>query len=155
MPLNLPQELDRLASELMEYAREGLSREGELYPIGAAITPEQEVQWCAIADDAHELSDVSVADELESLVNGMSADARAGRFVATGVLCQAIVVPPEGQNKVDAVELRLDHRSGDSVRVFVPYALDSGGVSFQRLFTSEGDASMFHQGLIRIQNTNA
>lgn len=152
MPLNLPAELDRLASELMEYAREGLSREGEIYPIGAGITSVDQIEWCAVSDTADDAP--SITDEITSLIHGMAADAQSGKFVATGVLCQAKVSPPGAHEHVDAVEMRLDHRRGDSLRVYVPFAIGSGGVSFRQLFASDGDSSMFRDRLLQIRMDN-
>ncbi len=148
MSLTLPSELDRLASELMEYAREALSKGGEVYPIGAGITPDLELQWCAVDDTDDELT---ATEELDNLVQGMAGDAKSGKFIGAGILCTARITPPGWERKVDAVELRLDHKSGASLRVYIPYEAGQGGISFYAMFTSEGDSVMFHQGLVRIQ----
>ncbi len=132
----------------MEYAREGLAKGDELYPIAVGVTPDNRLEWCAVDESDDSLS---AAEELDKLVHGITHDAETGKFVATGILCSARITPPKWERKVDAVELRLDHRDGTSLRVYIPYEIGKNGISFYAMLTREGDAAIFHKGLVRIQ----
>jgi hypothetical protein len=55
-------------------------------------------------------------------------------------------MPPNGKDKSDAVQIRLEHADGYSAEVFLPYQIDEvGGVTFGAMFAQEGKHDIFRQ----------
>jgi hypothetical protein len=54
------------------------------------------------------------------------------------------VIPPDSNQKTDAVLVRLEHVDGLSIDVFFPYSIKSKGeVVYGKTFAQKGDAIIF------------
>jgi len=66
------------------------------------------------------------------------------RFKATALVVDIRTIPPGKKEKQDAVEVRLDHVSGYSVKVIFPYVFSSKGQpEFSPPFALAGEGRIF------------
>jgi hypothetical protein len=96
------QDYNALLDALMPFAEQMLKQHGEFFPFGAAINPAGEVTAHAAADG----SEQPPSEELIALlVQGLQAEARAGKIRAAGICYDGRIV--QDGKKVDAVILTL------------------------------------------------
>ena len=70
--------------------------------------------------------------------------ARQGKYKATGIVYDAMTVPPGATAKTDTIAVRLDHADGYSVVVMTPYQRGSGGDVVKGTdFAVQGEGSIF------------
>jgi hypothetical protein len=111
-------DLDQLLDVLLPFAQKCLVERGEFYPFGASLSRTGEL----VLQAAHAGDDPPPAQEaLETLEGILRTQATGGEIRAAG-LCVAVRTQPPGQtNKIDAIHVGLEHQTGESVSVFLPY----------------------------------
>jgi len=71
-------------------------------------------------------------------------EAQAKEIKAAVILVNVRVLPPDARDKVDAVELRMDHAAEEPVSIYVPYVVAKGKVvEFAEPFTLPGQRFAF------------
>jgi hypothetical protein len=142
---------ERLMNVLMPRAEQLLESGGEFYPIGAAMLSGGEVVWTGAYDGRdHPPS----GDLIALLKTGFVEGARRGEYKATGLLYDALVIPPGHSAKTDAIIVSLNHRDNYSVRMIFPYGIRQSGFGPWRKrtltlgagFANQGEADIFAGG---------
>ena len=78
----------------------------------------------------------------DSLRNG----AAQGKYKSTGIVYDVTTLPPGAREKSDAIAVRLDHESGYSVVVMIPYRLDPNRALVKgTIFATQGDGLIFRR----------
>jgi hypothetical protein len=117
-----------------------LEKSGEMFPIGAAMLSNGSVSAVATHDGDEHPSAQKVIDGLnEALRTG----ARKGLYKATGVAVDVRTIPPGESEKTDAIEVRLEHVSGYTVRVVFPYQIRDRKVTLGKAFGMKGTTDVF------------
>jgi len=81
---------------------------------------------------------------IELLFSGLSEQASQGSIIAAGICMDVKVVPPGSIAKTDAICVELEHRDGEAVDVFVPYAISSSGsITYGEIFATPGEQTIF------------
>lgn len=134
------EECERLLGAAVPFAMDMLTKAGEFYPFGAAMTPAGEVVMVASTQDEEHPASTAV---LERLTADLREAAGAGRYNAVALAADVRVSSPSSDYR-DAIRVALEHRSGYSVYVFVPYRLDAPGqVRTGAPFASERKKEVF------------
>jgi hypothetical protein len=103
-------DLDGLLNMTLPFAQQMLSKHGEFYPFGAAMTTSGETRLLAgELGQEHPASD----DVLSLLVEGLRQDRGSLRAVA---ICSDVRLPD-----FDAIRVELEHRDGQAMAVLLPY----------------------------------
>lgn len=101
-----------------------------------------EIQWVGakIEDDDHPPSE-SLIDLLTETFKNQAA---RGGLRATGICYDVLTVPPGEDQKRDAICCGLEHYSGETMDVFVPYVktVDSD-VQYSQVFVAKRTAQFF------------
>ena len=136
-------DLDALLNDLLPFGERMLAEFGEFLPFGGKITGDGE----HISVGAQGSSERSKSKELiDIMTDAFRSAAAAGKIRAAGICFDVRVVPPGQVDKTDAIQLALERDGGDSVDVFVPYAvLPNGQVTYGELFAAERTPTMFAQ----------
>ena len=78
------------------------------------------------------------------LEKGFRDGAKRRLYKATAIVVDVRTIPPGKKDKQDAIEVRLDHVSGYSVKVLFPYAFSSkGDLSVAPPFAVLGEGRIF------------
>lgn len=117
-------DIDRLLNVLISIAKQTLEAKGEFHPFSAALDSSAMPTAMPASEGDHR----TVEAVIEQLVLSLQSRAAKGEITTAGVCLDAWVVPPSTGEKTDAIELRLEHASGQAVRVFLPYSKDASGM---------------------------
>jgi hypothetical protein len=135
-------ELDELFNMLVPFAKTMLREYGEFYPFGAFMSSSGEIQWVGakMEDDDHPPSE-SLIDLLTETFKNQAA---RGGLRAAAICYDVLTIPPGEDQKRDAICCGLEHYSGETVDVFVPYVktVDSD-VQYGEIFVAKRTAQFF------------
>ena len=137
---NAKADCEELLNFQLPFAERMLANYGEFIPFGAKLMADGEL--IAVAGDTGEEHPLS-QDVIDLLRNAFLAEANTGAIIATAVTYGVRVNRPGTSIKTDAVALALDHCSGYSIEMFVPYSIDGGQVTFDAAFGNVGDNLIF------------
>jgi hypothetical protein len=105
-------DLDALLDAVLPFAQDMITKRGEFFPFGAAMSAAGDVRIVVgYTGSEHPLSQ----DVIDTLLVGFRADAEAGTLRAAGICFDAKVRGPDGK-PTDAIVVALEHRAGDTVR---------------------------------------
>jgi hypothetical protein len=129
-----------LMNMLVPFAEKMLREHGEFYPYGGTMMSDGSMTMTgAYNGNEHPNS----KDVIDMMVAAFKEEAHAGKYKATGIVYDVRTVPPGATEKTDAIAVRLDHRSGYSVVVMIPYRLAGGEVIKGAVFAVKGDGAIF------------
>jgi hypothetical protein len=132
---------DSLLNAVMPFAQKMLTKNREFYPFGATMSTGGEISLVAGATGNEHPESAAVIDVIEK---GFRESASSGKVRATALAIDVRITPPGKSTKQDAVEVRIDHRDNDSVRVIYPYSFSgSGEVLLEEPFAVPGDGRIF------------
>jgi hypothetical protein len=134
-------DIDSLLNLLLNLAKQMLERAGEFHPFSAALAPGGMPMAMPMHDGAHHASVEALIDQL---VLELRVKASAGEITTAGVCLDAWVVLPGTEQRCDAIEVRLEHGTGQAVRVFLPYIKGGEGeLSFGEIFATHWEPGIF------------
>ena len=136
-------DLNALLNDLLSFAERMLAEFGEFLPFGGKITADGE----HVSVGAKGSPERSKSKELvDIMTDAFRSEAGEGKIRAAGICFDVCVVPPGQADKTDAIQLALEREGGDSVDVFVPYAvLPDGQVTYGELFAAKRTPTIFMQ----------
>lgn len=135
------EESQQLMDALLPFAEEMLSKHGEFFPYGGAITKDGDIVNVAAGNGEEQ----PPSSELISMLhNAFKSAASNGNYRATALVYDVRIQLPSGE-KSDALAIELDHRSGYSVIVCLPYSLEEGQIQYGQISASAGQGNVFHQ----------
>ena len=137
------EECEKLMDVLLPFALQMLERYGEFYPFGGMITRDGKIVQIGAMDD--DMDHPKSQPLIDTMVSTFREKAKNGDCRATGIVVDVKVVPPDRAEKVDAIQLRMDHHDGYSVEVFFPYERRGKNIEVQPAFASKGSSLIFEQ----------
>jgi hypothetical protein len=135
-------ELDGLFNTLLQFAQTMLRKHGEFYPFGAIMTSSGEIRHIAarIESDDHPPSQPLIDLLTETFKN----QATKGELRAAGICYDVLTIPPGENEKRDAICCNLEHYSGETVDVFVPYVKAAEGhIQYREIFAVKRTGRFF------------
>jgi hypothetical protein len=88
----------------------------------------------------------STQGHIDLLNEGLRVEAQAGVNTACGICADVRVKPPGQESFVDAVQVHLEHESGECVDVFLPYEKTTAGdFKYGMLFASKAEPQVFQR----------
>ncbi|MBB1301292.1 hypothetical protein H5183_08085 [Pseudoalteromonas sp. SR44-8] len=133
-------ESQELMDAVLPLAEQLLTEHGEFFPYGGAMTPTGEIVNVAAYDgDEHPPS----TDVISMLNKAFISASRSKTYKATALVYDVRVPLPETGEKSDAIAINLDHQSGYSVVVFLPYEITEQGLKFGSIFAQAGEKGVF------------
>jgi hypothetical protein len=64
-------------------------------------------------------------------------------YVAVAIGVDVLTIPPDKQEKMNAIEIRIDIRGSDNINFYIPYEkLQSGEYKFYEVFSNTGTLSL-------------
>lgn len=134
------EESQRLMDSVLPFAEEMLTKHGEFFPYGGAITMNGDIVNVA-ADNGEEQP--PSAELISMLQNSFKSAADNGTYRATAIVYDVRIQLSSGELS-DALAIELDHQSGYSVIVYLPYSLEDGQVQYGQISASAGKGNVFH-----------
>lgn len=134
------EESQALMDAVLPLAEKLLSEHGEFFPYGGAMKPNGEIISVAAYDGDEQPPS---ADLINLLQQAYKTAAKNKEYKATALVYDVRVQLPESGEKSDAIAIALDHESGYSVVVFLPYNISNNQLSFGSIFAQAGENNVF------------
>ena len=135
------EECEELMGSVVPFAEQMLFQHREFYPFGGAMAPDGTI--IAVGGDTGNEHPAS-QDVITILEKGFQEGARTGKYKATALVIDMLVIPPGKDVKQDAIAVRLDHRNGYSVIVVFPYTIgQAGNVATEAPYAVKGEQKIF------------
>jgi hypothetical protein len=135
------QECEALMNALMPFAEKMLAKDRGFLPFGASMSASGQV---AVAMGAPTNEHADANELISTIERGFRDGAKKGQLKAVGIAVDVRIVPPGKLAKQDAVEIRLEHRDGYSVRIIFPYSFaEEGELKVEAPFATAGTGSVF------------
>jgi hypothetical protein len=135
-------ELDALFNTLLPVAQMLLRKYGGFLPFGATMSSSGEIRHVGAKIEGDEYP--TSQPLLDLLTETFEKQAAKGELRAAGICYDVLTVPPGEDQKRDAVCCGLEHYSGETVGVFVPYVKTADGdVQYGEIFTAKRTAQFF------------
>ena len=81
---------------------------------------------------------------IQLMTRNFRQQAAEGKLRAAGIVYDVLTVPPGKTQKTDAICVGLEHQSGQSVSVFLPYKKGwLGKIQYGELYATPRDAQFF------------
>ena len=133
-------EAQQLMDNVLPFAEQMLNEHGEFIPYGGAMTSSGEIVSVAGTDGEEQPKSTDI---IQLLQDGFKKEAQAGNYKATAIVYDVRVRSPETGDPSDAIAVALDHKSGYSVVVLLPYTLENGQLKYGAISAQAGENSVF------------
>lgn len=134
------EECEVLMNILLPYAQDLVKKHAEFYPVGATMDNNSDTSLTAV-HTGEEYPDPRKL--LADMTKVHKAMAEKNEIKACGVVWNAAVTMPDG-GKTDAIIVSLEHQSGYSVIVGMPYKIKMfKKISFGEIFAQNGKHDVF------------
>jgi len=132
-------ESQELMDAVLPIAEKLLTEHGEFFPYGGAMTPEGQIVDVA-AYDGNERPPSS--EVINMLQKAFQTAAKNKDYKATALVYDVRVQLANGEPS-DAIAIALDHESGYSVVVLLPYTLNGGQLQYGEISAQAGEGNIF------------
>jgi hypothetical protein len=125
-------DLDQLLNALLPFAQQMLSKHGEFYPFGSAMSTDGKIEAHAAYDGGEQPPSQQLID---LLTQGFRQQASSGKIRAAAICCDVRAIPPGQSEKTDAICVSAEHQSGEAADVYLPYKKGwFGKISYGEIF---------------------
>ena len=139
------QDAENLTNQFFDFGVENLTKYGEFYPYGAAMTPDG--TFIAVAVETESVNDNPLSQMvIDDLKEAFRDGARTGRFAATALFYDVRITLPETGLMTDAIAVAVDHEDDYSVKLMIPYTLTDGVVTLGAPILQIGENDIFGNG---------
>ncbi|HFQ5352222.1 TPA: hypothetical protein ACGUPP_004416 [Vibrio vulnificus] len=134
------EDAQHLFDSVLPFAEKMLAEYGEFYPYGAAMTLTGDVVDVSVFEG----NEYPPSSEIIDLLNSAFLKATANReYRTTAVVYDVRIMLPSGQLS-DAIAVNLDHISGYSIVVYLPYKKLNQAIEYGELSVQEGRGAIFN-----------
>ncbi|KGR32624.1 hypothetical protein OA39_05012 [Vibrio campbellii] len=134
------EDAQHLFDSVLPFAEKMLAEYGEFYPYGAAMTLTGDVVDVSVFEG----NEYPPSSEMIDLLNSAFLKAAANReYRTTAVVYDVRITLPSGQLS-DAIAVNLDHISGYSIVVYLPYKKLNQAIEYGELSVQEGRGAIFN-----------
>lgn len=135
------QDCELLMREMLPLAKRMLADHGEFYPYGGMMRADREIVHAGAQEKGTDMpASRTLIDILQQHFREESA---SGAIIASCLIFDVRIKPPGAADKLDAIQVNLDHVVDYSVEVIFPYRLEHGSLIIDEPFAQAGDGSIF------------
>lgn len=141
---NPKEEAEALVNDILPLARRMLAEHGEFHPYGGFMRTSGEIVHVGAVDPHTEHP--KAASLIDRLKRDFRRRALAKEIRAAAVVFDVRVSPPGKSDKVDAIQVSVEHDGSYCAEVFFPYSRSSDGeLSFGEVFAQAGTRTLFER----------
>ncbi|WP_395738856.1 hypothetical protein [Prosthecobacter sp.] len=127
--------------EVLPLAKRMLAENGEFYPYGGITKLDGSIVHVGAREE--DTDHPTPTTLVKILRKEFQAQAANQEIEACAIVFDVLIRPPNETEKVDAIQVNLDHKGHYSVEVLFPYLIADGAVTYRTPFAQEGDYSIF------------
>jgi len=137
------QESEILMQEMLVFAKKMLKEYGEFHPFGGMLATDGRISHVGI-DASDEFP--SGREQAQELAASFHRRAANGDLRAAAIVTNVAIEPPGKAEKVDAIQIAIDHSENYAVHVFFPYSITpQSGLVVERPFATKGNSFAFRR----------
>jgi hypothetical protein len=134
-------DLDELLNAVLPFAQQMLSKHGEFFPFGSAMSADGKVEAHAAYDGDEQPPSQQLID---LLTHGFRQQAAAGKIRAAAICYDVRTIPPGQSEKTDAICVSAEHQNGEAADVYLPYKKGwFGKISYGQIFAGARKREFF------------
>jgi hypothetical protein len=130
-----------LMRDVLPLAKRMLAETGEFYAYGGITKSDGSIVQVGAREEGTNRPGCKTL--IDILTGEFKRQAMDGEIVACAVVFDVLIRPPHEKEKVDAIQVNLDHRDDYSVEVLFPYVITDGQVSYGVPFAQAGNRVIF------------
>lgn len=135
------EDCEKLMQEVLPFAKQMLSEHGEFYPFGGVLQSGDAVTHVGTTEEGNDHpKSQTLIKQLKTQFQGWASKRE---IIASTVVFDVRIQPPGQEEKVDAIQVNLDHVSGYSVEVLFPYERNEKTIAYLAPFAQKGEAEIF------------
>ena len=139
--MKIQQDIFKLKDNIIYQAENYLREFGEFFPFGACIEKSGELKPISVYFGDERPKSMEVLNNLEAALKDGIAN---NKYIAVAIGIDIITTLPNTQNKVDAIEIRIDHKDHDPINYYLPYKKQqSGDIIFYDAFEQKGTLNIY------------
>ncbi len=115
------QNLDMLLDYQLQFAKNQLQKYSSFYPYAALMKEDEKMEALRIYEGDEHPKPLELIEKFNSLLR---SSAKLETSIACS-LCKDVKISKNGIDKKDAIQVDLEHRNGESLSVFLPYAIQN------------------------------
>lgn len=127
--------------EVLPFAKRMLLEHGEFFPFGGILKTDGSITHVGASEAGNDKPQSQVLINL--LKSQFKTLAAKGEVIACEIVFDVLIKPPNGSEKVDAIQINLDHKSGYTAEVMFPYKFAETGQSYSTPFAQKGAGDLF------------
>ena len=140
--MNSQEEIKKLKENIIYQAGNYLKEFGEFFPFGAGIEANGKLRPVSVYFGDETPKSIDVLNNLES---ALKQGATQKKYIAVAIGTDVITTLPNSENKIDAIEIKIDHKDHDPINYYLPYKKQpSGEITFYDIFEQSGTLKIFH-----------
>lgn len=131
---------ERLKDNIILQAKTYLNEADEFYPFASVIDINGKlIPTSVYFGEEHPLTE----DVLKKLEIALKKGVDEKRYAAVAIGVDVLTIPPGRQEKMDAIEIRIDTGDSGNINFYLPYEkLKSGEYKFYEVFSNTGTLSL-------------
>lgn len=137
-------DMTMILKTLADFAQQQLEKHDGFLPFGASIKSDGSLALGAgyVGEDSDDPNEI-----LDLVFRGLRKQAKDGEIRSGGYCMDVRVVLPGQTEKVDAIQVCVEHVEGHSIEVFIPYSKGDGGdYEFGKYVSQQDDIRIFYEG---------
>ena len=138
--MNDNQEEVKVLKSTYKMAKELLELYGEFYPFAMGVNNDLEI-FTINTFSGEEQPDVQ--EHLEELTKAVKVRVKENKLFAVTICVNVTTFPPYTDEKMEAIEIRINNCLGDSVNYYIPYEIHADSVKFFELFEKAGQLKIW------------
>lgn len=134
-------DFEKLLGVVIPIAQRMLKDLGAFIPFGAFILRDGEVQLAGGEGNPSHLETQEIVEMYLEAYRDAAAD---GKFTCTALCVDVRVHVPGKLEKIDAIQIMLEHSGGEALDAFMPYEKHTqSGITYASLFATPADSRVF------------
>ena len=140
--MNTPkQDCEHLMQDILPLAKRMLADHGEFYPYGGMLRADREIVHVGAQEKGTDMP--ASRTLIDILQRHFREEAASNTIIASCLVFDVRIRRPGTSDKVDAIQVNLDHITDYSVEVIFPYGLEHGRLIVDEPFAQAGDGLIF------------
>jgi len=127
--------------EVLPFAKRMLHEHGEFFPYGGTLSADGLIAHVGASEEGNDRPKSKTL--IAFLKSQFKGSALRGEIIASAVVFDVLIKSPASGDKVDAIQINLDHMSGYTAEVMFPYQFVEGTVSYSPPFAQKGAREIF------------
>jgi hypothetical protein len=138
-------QIEKLKQYVIKYAETYLKEFGEFYPFGFTVDKQENVKPFDIYFGEEHPASSDVIENLEKAYKTL-VETNQNEYKIISICSDVLVIPPYSENKIDALEIRINYLPNECINYYVPYKRNEDGtILFLKEYSEAGTLNIINE----------